>query len=263
MARLTGKIALITGGAGGIGQAAARRFTAEGAKVVLVDLDESALQSVVQSIGEDMASYAVADVTQPEQVQSYVNAAVERWGGVDIYLANAGIEGTLSSIPEYPIDIFDRVMAVNVRGVWLGLKYVIPVMRNRGGGSIVITSSTAGIGGSAGISAYVTSKHAVIGMMRTAALECAPLGIRVNTVNPAPIETRMMRSLEEMRTAAADDSAVTLEHIKRSFEARIPLQRYGNPEEVANMMLFLASDESSFCTGGVYMVDGGRSAGSR
>ena len=263
MARLTGKIALITGGTGGIGQAAARRFTAEGAKVVLVDLDESALQSVVQSIGEDMASYAVADVTQPEQVQSYVNAAVERWGGVDIYLANAGIEGTLSSIPEYPIDIFDRVMAVNVRGVWLGLKYVIPVMRNRGGGSIVITSSTAGIGGSAGISAYVTSKHAVIGMMRTAALECAPLGIRVNTVNPAPIETRMMRSLEEMRAAAADDSAVTLEHIKRSFEARIPLQRYGNPEEVANMMLFLASDESNFCTGGVYMVDGGRSAGSR
>ncbi len=262
MARLTGKIALITGGAGGIGQAAARKFTAEGARVVLVDLDEAALQTVVESIGEDMASYAVADVTQPEQVKSYVKSAVERWGGIDIYLANAGIEGTLSTIPDYPIDIFDRVMAVNVRGVWLGLKYVIPVMRNRGGGSIVITSSTAGIGGSAGISAYVTSKHAVIGMMRTAALECAPLGIRVNTVNPAPIETRMMRSLEEMRAAAADDSAVTLEQTKQSFEARIPLQRYGNPEEVANMMLFLASDESSFCTGGVYMVDGGRSAGS-
>ena len=260
MARLTGKIALITGGAGGIGQAAARKFTAEGARVVLVDLDEAALQTVVESIGEDMASYAVADVTQPEQVKSYVNSAVERWGGIDIYLANAGIEGTLSTIPDYPIDIFDRVMAVNVRGVWLGLKYVIPVMRNRGGGSIVITSSTAGIGGSAGISAYVTSKHAVIGMMRTAALECAPLGIRVNTVNPAPIETRMMRSLEEMRAAVADDSAVTLEQTKQSFEARIPLQRYGNPEEVANMMLFLASDESSFCTGGVYMVDGGRSA---
>ena len=262
MARLTGKIALITGDSGGIGQAAARKFTAEGARVVLVDLDEAALQTVVESIGEDMASYAVADVTQPEQVKSYVNSAVERWGGIDIYLANAGIEGTLSTIPDYPIDIFDRVMAVNVRGVWLGLKYVIPVMRNRGGGSIVITSSTAGIGGSAGISAYVTSKHAVIGMMRTAALECAPLGIRVNTVNPAPIETRMMSSLEEMRAAAADDSAVTLEQTKQSFEARIPLQRYGNPEEVANMMLFLASDESSFCTGGVYMVDGGRSAGS-
>ena len=262
MVRLTGRIALITGGAGGIGQAAARQFTVEGARVVLVDLDEAALQSTVQSIGEDVASYAVADVTQPEQVQSYVNAAVERWGGIDIFLANAGIEGTLSPIPDYPIDIFDRVMAVNVRGVWLGLKYVIPVMRDRGGGSIVITSSTAGIGGSAGISAYVTSKHAVIGLMRTAALECAPLGIRVNTVNPAPIETRMMRSMEEMRVAAADSSAVTVQQTKQATAARIPLQRYGNPEEVAKLMLFLASDESSFCTGGVYMVDGGRSAGS-
>ncbi len=261
MARLTGKVALITGGAGGIGQAAASLFTGEGARVVLVDLDESALHNAVRSIGEDMASYVVADVTQPEQVQSYVNAAVERWGGVDIYLANAGIEGRLSPIPEYPIDIFDQVMAVNVRGVWLGLKYVIPVMRDRGGGSIVITSSTAGIGGSAGISAYVTSKHAVIGLMRTAALECAPLGIRVNTVNPAPIETRMMRSLEEMRVAAADNSSVTVQQTKQATEARIPLQRYGNPEEVAKLMLFLASDESSFCTGGVYMVDGGRSAG--
>ncbi|MCH8226489.1 MAG: SDR family oxidoreductase [Chloroflexi bacterium] len=261
MARLTGKIALITGGAGGIGQAAAKIFTAEGARVVLVDLDEAALQSAVQSIGEEMASYAVADVTQPEQVQSYVNAAVERWGGIDIFLANAGIEGVLSSIADYPIDIFDRVMAVNVRGVWLGLKYVMPVMRDRGGGSIVITSSTAGIGGSASMSAYVASKHAVIGLMRSAALEGAGLGIRVNTVNPAPIETRMMRSLEEMRVAAADDSAVTVEQTKQVSEARIPLQRYGNPEEVAKLMLFLASDESSFCTGGVYMVDGGRSAG--
>ncbi len=151
MVRLTGRVALITGGAGGIGQAAARQFTAEGARVVLVDLDEAALQSVVQSIGQDMASYAVADVTQAEQVQGYVNAAVDRWGGIDILLANAGIEGRLSPIPDYPIDIFDQVMAVNVRGVWLGLKYVIPVMRDRGGGSIVITSSTAGIGGTAGL----------------------------------------------------------------------------------------------------------------
>jgi NAD(P)-dependent dehydrogenase (short-subunit alcohol dehydrogenase family) len=135
-------------------------------------------------------------------------------------------------------------------------------MRERGGGSIVITSSTAGIGGTAGMSAYTTSKHAVIGMMRTAAIECAPMGIRVNTVNPAPIETRMMRSLEEMRVAAADDSEVTVERTKKAYSARIPLQRYGDPEEVAKLMLFLASDDSSYCTGGVYMVDGGRSAGS-
>ena len=262
MARLSGKTALITGGAGGIGQAAARLFAAEGARIALVDRDEAALQAVVQSIGEESASYVVADVTQPEQVEIYVKAAVDRWGGVDIYLANAGIEGMVSPIPDYPLDVFEQVIAVNVTGVWLGLKYVIPVMRERGGGSIVITSSTAGIGGTAGMSAYTTSKHAVIGMMRTAALECAPMGIRVNTVNPAPIETRMMRSLEEMRVAAADDSEVTVERTKQAYSARIPLQRYGNPEEVARLMMFLASDDSSYCTGGVYMVDGGRSAGS-
>ena len=202
MARLEGKVALITGATGGIGSAAARLFAEEGARVALVDLDETALREVVRSIGEDKASYTVADVTQPDQTQTYVNEAVNRWGGVDAYLANAGIEGTLSSIPDYPIEMFDRVMAVNVRGVWLGIKYVVPVMQQRGGGSIVITSSTAGIGGTADMSAYTTSKHAVIGLMRTAAMEGAPLGIRVNTVNPAPIETRMMRSIEEMRVAA-------------------------------------------------------------
>ena len=119
MARLSNKIALITGGAGGIGQAAARLFTAEDAHVMLVDLDEAALQEVVRSIGEDKASYVVADVTQPEQVRSYVNAAIDRWGGIDIYLANAGVEGVVSSIPEYPFDMFEQVMAVNVSGVWL------------------------------------------------------------------------------------------------------------------------------------------------
>ena len=263
MARLEGKVAVITGATGGIGSAASRIFADEGARVALVDLDEAALQETVRSIGEDKASYTVADVTQPDQTQGYVNAAVERWGGIDVLLANAGIEGTLSSIPEYPIDMFDRVMAVNVRGVWLGIKYVVPVMRERGGGSIVITSSTAGVGGTPDMSAYTTSKHAVIGLMRTAALEGAPMGIRVNTVNPAPIETRMMRSIEEMRVAALDDSTATVELAKQASATRIPLERYGNPEEVARLMLFLASEDSSFCTGGVYMVDGGRSAGSR
>ena len=263
MARLEGKVALITGATGGIGQAAARLFAEEGARLALVDLDETALQETVRSIGEDRASYTVADVTQPEQAQAYVNAAVDRWGGIDVYLANAGIEGAISPIPDYPIDLFDRVMAVNVRGVWLGIKYAVPAMRQRGGGSIVITSSTAGVGGGPDMSAYTTSKHAVVGLMRTAAMEGAPHGIRVNTVNPAPIETRMMRSIEEMRAAALDDSTITVEHLKQATASRIPLQRYGHPEEVARLMLFLASDDSSFCTGGVYMVDGGRSAGSR
>ena len=263
MARLDGKVAVITGATGGIGQAASRLFAEEGARVALVDLDEGALRELVQSIGEDKASYTVADVTDPDQSQAYFDAAVNRWGGIDAYLANAGIEGTLATIPDYPIDIFDRVIAVNVRGVWLGIKYAVPAMRERGSGSIVITSSTAGIGGTTEMSAYNTSKHAVIGLMRVAALECAPHGIRVNTVNPAPIETRMMRSIEEQRVAAMDDTSVTVEVTKQSYAQRIPLRRYGNPEEVARMMLFLASDDSSFCTGGVYMVDGGRSAGSR
>ena len=263
MARLEGKVAVITGATGGIGSAAARLFTDEGACVALVDLDEDALRETVRSIGEDKASYTVADVTQPDQTQAYIDAAVDRWGGIDVLLANAGIEGVLSLITDYPIDIFDRVMAVNVRGVWLGVKYAVPAMRQRGGGSIVITSSTAGIGGTPEMSAYGASKHAVIGLMRTAALEYAPDGIRVNTVNPAPIETRMMRSIEEMRVAAMDDSKVTTDVIKQSAADRLPLQRYGEPEEVARLMLFLSSDDSSFCTGGVYMVDGGRSAGSR
>ncbi len=262
MARLTGKVAIITGGAGGIGRAAARLFSEEGASVLLIDLDEAALRDAVGAVASDAASYVVADTTQPDQVQRFVQTAVERYGGVDVFLANAGIEGQWRPIPEYPVDVFDRVMAVNVRGVWLGLKYVIPVMQQRGGGSIVITSSTAGIRGSAGGSAYITSKHAVIGMMRSAAMECAPYKIRVNTVNPAPIETRMMRSLEEMLAEPIGGGSETIALIKERMAAGIPLGRYGEPEEVARMMLFLASDESSFCTGGVYMVDGGTSGGS-
>ena len=260
MTRLTGKVAIITGGAGGIGRATAQLFTAEGAQVLLVDRNEAALHSAVESVGSAAASYVVADITQPEQAEHYVKTALERYQGVDILLANAGVEGVLQPIPDYPIDVFDHVMAVNVRGVWLSLKYAIPAMRARGGGSIIITSSTAGIRGSLGLSAYTTSKHAVIGLMRSAALECAPWGIRVNTVNPAPIETRMMRSIEEMRTAVSGTSA-TVEQIKATYAARIPLKRYRAPEEVGRLMLFLASDESSFCTGGVYMVDGGTSAG--
>ncbi len=254
MARLDGKVAIITGGSGGIGAAAGRLFVEAGAKVLLVDLAEAPLKKVVQDIGSPGLSSTVADVTDPEQSEAYVRAAVERYGGVDILLANAGIEGVVQPLTNYPIDTFDRVMAVNVRGVWLGLKYVMPEMAQRGGGSIVMTSSVAGVRGTADVSAYITSKHAVVGLMRSAALEGANKGIRVNTVNPAPIETRMMRSIEEGFSPEAPAQA------KEGFAALLPLHRYGEPREVAQLMLFLASDDSSYCTGGVYMVDGGMAA---
>ena len=251
MARLDGKVAVITGGAGGIGKAAGRLFAEEGADVLLVDLDAEALEAAVAEIGSNRVSFCVADVSRPQDNDNIISVAEERYGGVDVFLANAGIEGQVKPITEYEIDVFDKVLAVNVRGVWLGLKSAIPAMTRRGGGSIIITSSVAGVSGTAGVSAYVTSKHAVIGMMRTAALECAPMNIRVNTVNPSPVETRMMRSLEEGFSPGSGE--VMHENIKQS----IPLGRYGEPEDIAKLMLFLSSDDASFITGAVYMADGG------
>jgi NAD(P)-dependent dehydrogenase (short-subunit alcohol dehydrogenase family) len=252
MGRLDGKVAVITGGAGGIGRVTGQRFVQEGAQVLLVDLADDALRDAVHLIGSDRASYVVADVTQSAQVRRYVHTAVERYGGIDIFFDNAGVEGVVTPLTEYPEDIFDQVMAVNVRGAWLGIKYVMPEMERRGGGSIIITSSIVGVQGSPNQIAYSISKHAVIGLMRGAALAGGAKGIRVNTVNPGPIETRMMQSIE---AGAAPGE------IRARLQARTPLGRYGRPDEVANVVLFLASDESSYCTGGVYMVDGARSAG--
>jgi NAD(P)-dependent dehydrogenase (short-subunit alcohol dehydrogenase family) len=255
MNRLNGKVALITGGAGAIGLAAAKLFLHEGASVVLVDMFEPRLQSALHLLASERASSVVADVTQPEDTRRYVQAAVDRHGGIDIFLANAGIEGDLKPIADYPLATFDRVLAVNVRGVFLGLKQIIPVMAGRGGGSIVITSSILGLkGASAGLSAYSASKHAVVGLMRAAALECAPSNIRVNTVHPAFVEGRMMERIAEGLSPNAS------EEFPQQTRTFVPLARYCTPAEIAQLMLFLASDESRFCTGGTYPVDGGMSA---
>ena len=248
---LEGKAALVTGAAGGIGAATARRLADQGCRVLLVDQDARVIEQMAAA--DTRFQPAAADVADPQQTEAYVNAALESFGGLDIAILNAGIEGAVRPIPEYDIATFDQVMAVNVRGVWLGLKYCIPEIAKRGGGSIVITSSVAGIRGAQGMSAYCASKHAVVGLARTAATECAPLKIRVNTVNPAPIETRMMRSLEAGFMPETPDTA------KQTIAQRIPMQRYGTAEEVADLMLFLASDASRYITGGSYTVDGGMS----
>lgn len=254
MNRLEGKVAVITGGAGGIGKAAGKLFVNEGADVLLVDVDEEALKSACDGIGSNKVSYCVADVTNSSDNQKMINLAEERYGGVDVLLANAGVEGDVSSIVDYDERRFEQVMAVNVKGPFLGLKAAIPAISKRGGGSIIITSSVAGVSGVANVAPYVTSKHAVIGMMKSAALECAPLNIRVNTVNPSPVETRMMRSLEEGFSPGEAETA------REGMRANIPLGRYAEAEDIAKIMLFLASDDSAFVTGSVYMADGGSTA---
>lgn len=253
MGKLDGKVAIITGAARGIGAAAARMFAAEGAKLMLADVLRPELDALAGELGANVVASSV-DVTDEGQVKKLVADTVGRFGRLDIALLNAGIEGKVNPIEEYPAEIFDRVMAVNVRGVWLGLKYAMPAM-SASGGSIVITSSTSGIRATPHMSAYTASKHAVIGLMRSAAIEGAERRIRVNTVNPSPIDTPMIASLERMRGMAGRND--------QPMAAGTPLGRYGKPEEVAKLMLFLASDDSSFCTGGVYMVDGGVSAGRR
>ncbi len=257
MSRFTGRVAIVTGAAGGIGLAACERFAAEGASVVAVDLatsDLSAAVAAAESAGG--AALAVgADVTKSDEVAGYVQAAMDNFGRVDVLFNNAGIEGTYAPMTEYTEESFDQVIAVNVRGVWLGIKHAAPAMIAGGGGAIVNTASVAGLFGARGISAYSASKHAVAGLTKSAALELAASGVRVNAVCPAPIETRMMRSLE---TFIGGDQA---DEVRKQFAERLPAQRYGEPHEVAALVAFLASDEASFITGSLYPIDGGYSAG--
>jgi len=253
MQRLADKVAVITGATGGIGLAAAKLFVAEGARVVLVDLEQSVLDRAVAEIG-DRAIGIAADVTDDDASARYVAAAVERFGRLDIAFLNAGIEGAVASLPDYPLAAYEQVMAVNVRGVFLGLRHAIPALRKAGGGSIVITASLAGLRGTPKLSAYTASKHAAVGLMKAAALECAQYGIRVNTINPSPIATRMIKALEEGYAPGSADV------VKQKMEKAVPLRRYGQPEEVAHLALFLASDEASYITGSSYPVDGGMSA---
>ncbi|WNC16314.1 SDR family NAD(P)-dependent oxidoreductase [Brevibacillus brevis] len=245
------KTAVITGAAGGIGKELARRMAQRGVNLVLVDLKEEALQAVVQELNlSDANSLAIAaDVSKEEDVQNYVNKAVEKFGSIDYFANNAGIEGPMGLIEEQSVQALDLVYSVNVRGVFLGLQKVIPVMKKQKSGAIVNTSSLAGLMGAPEMSPYIMSKHAVIGLTRVAANELAAFGIRVNAVLPGTINTRMMRQIEANSGQA--------EAYVEANKAATPLGRYGEPEEVAAVMNFLLSEEASFVTASLYTVDGG------
>lgn len=256
MFEFNGKVALITGGGNGIGRATALGFASRGAKVMVVDRDQAAgdaTAGIIRQQGGD-ARFTPADVTKSADVRAYVKATLDAFGAIDCFHNNAGIEGSVAPTAEYDEDMFDTVMAVNVRGVFLGLRHVLPVMLKQQGGAVVNTASVAGLVASPGMPAYVASKHAVIGLTKTAAGEVARSGVRVNAVCPGPIDTRMIHSLESMLNPTDPGSVGT------RYQSNIPLGRYGTAEEIANLVLFLCSDLASNITGAQYVADGGRTA---
>lgn len=252
----SGKVAVITGGGGGIGRAASVGFARRGAKVVVVDRDGAAAEAtagIVRQQGGD-AIAVTADVTNSDDVKAYVKAAIDKFGRIDCFFNNAGIEGKLKPVVELDEGDFDAVMGVNVKGVFLGLRYVLPEMIKRGGGAVVNTASVAGLVGNPGMPAYVASKHAVIGLTKAVAGEVARQGVRVNAVCPGPVDTRMIHSVEAM-IDPGDPAAV-----QARYQAAQPTGRYTTPDEIANMVIFLCSDLASNTTGGQFVVDGGRTA---
>jgi NAD(P)-dependent dehydrogenase (short-subunit alcohol dehydrogenase family) len=253
--KLKGKVAIVTGATGGIGEATAKLFLQEGAKVMLVGRSEKKLTDTRDRLEAPSAlAHHVADAADEKANAAAVAATIAAFGGVDIMIANAGTEGTIKPLEEQSMADFEAVLRTNVLGVWISMKYCVEPMKQRGGGSIVALSSIAGRIGFPNMIPYIASKHAVFGMVKTAALELAASNIRVNAIGPGPISNRMMRSLETQM--APDDPKGMFETLRDL----VPMKRYGTNEEVANLAAFLASDESTFCTGGIHMIDGGFTA---
>ncbi len=249
--RLDGKVAIITGAAGGIGGATAKLFLDLGARVVITDRPGPKLSEAQERLGGENCATIAVDCTDEAATKDAVDTTLSLFGKLDIMVANAGTEGTLKPVDQLALGEFEQVLRTNVLGVWLAIKYAAPAMRAAGKGSIVALSSVAGVVGFAGMAPYIASKHAVYGLVKTAALELAAAKIRVNAVAPGPIDNRMMKSLgDQLGGGDAKGFRAVLEHM-------VPMGRYGTNDEIANLIAFLGSDAASYCTGGLYLADGG------
>lgn len=246
-----GKVALVTGAGSGIGRVSAQAFAAEGASVVVADVMTEGGEETVRLIKGTggNAVFVRADVSRASEVEAMVQRAVETYGRLDYAFNNAGIEGASAGTVDHPEDVWDRVLAINLKGVWLCMKYEIPEMLKHGGGAIVNTASVAGLIGSAGTVAYTASKHGVVGLTKTTALEFARQGIRVNAVCPGIIRTPMLERVFSHRPG-----------MEAQLTALEPVGRIAKPEEVAQAVVWLCSDAASFMTAVALPVDGGWTA---
>lgn len=253
MQKLKDKVCVVTGGAGSIGLASAKLFAAEGGQVMLVDRDPTELAKAVRGfpVPDNVDAFA-ADVSDTHATKNYLEATVSRFGRIDVIFSNAGMSGAIAPVTDYPDDLFDRVMAVNVRASFLACKYGLPLMND--GGSIIVTSSIMGVKSAPAIVGYATSKHAVIGLMKVVAKEAAARRIRCNVLAPGPVDNSFQDDIEQRIGQAIGADATAM------INGMIPLGRHARPDEIAQAALFLASDASSFCTGSVYMADGGMNA---